>query len=138
MAVKKLTTYGDPLLDRQIGEIVRAFTPSEVIEVALTSPWTNFGSAYFNAGYYKQLERVYLRGLVVPNTAVSASTIFTLPDGYYPTTKSVLLPSMGSASSVYVPVTIQINTLGTVSAHWTSGSTPSWIELDGLSFRVAG
>lgn len=46
--------------------------------------WSNFGAPYPNGGYYKDRDRVYLRG-AVKNGGTGTGLITTLPTGYRPT-----------------------------------------------------
>ena len=57
--------------------------PEAVHAPTFATGWSNFGGTYSNAGYYKDRDRVYLRG-AVKNGGTGTSTIFNLPAGYRP------------------------------------------------------
>ncbi len=135
MAARKLGIFSDPLLDRQLGEIVREFTPEDWIAPELLNGWAHYGGVYSNAGYYKHLNRVYFRGLI--KSGAQSTQAFTLPPGYRPAKYELIGTTLyvgGSYESGAVQV---VPSTGAVSLYWTAAGTLSWLSLDGLSFRVA-
>lgn len=70
-----------PVVVCSIGTVGGA--PEAMHAPTFATGWSNFGGAYSEAGYYKDRERVYLRG-AVKNGGTGTSTIFTLPTGYRP------------------------------------------------------
>lgn len=97
----------------------------------LLNGWTNFGSGWQTAGYYKDTasHRVYLRGMITGGDAGATKILFTLPSGYRPTAVE-----MFPIGNVTTNARIYIDTSGNVALHITVDS--SWISLNGISFRV--
>lgn len=95
--------------------------------VGFSGTWTNFGSGYNDAGYYKDpLGRVHLRGLVKSGTI--GNGIFTLPSGYRPPNIQVHAVASNAAFGY-----LDISTAGVVRP--LVGNT-AWVSLDGITFRV--
>ena len=95
--------------------------------VGFTGTWTNFGSGYNDAGYYKDpLGVVHLRGLVKSGTI--GTGIFTLPSGYRPPNIQVHAVASNAAFGY-----LDISTAGVVRP--LVGNT-TWVSLDGITFRV--
>ena len=130
--VRKLDIFKDPLLDRQIGEIVRAVNPQEWTAPTLLNNWANYSSSYNAAGYYKHLDRVYLRGLVA--NGIVGTTIFQLPVGYRPAHRE-LIATICTAPN-HALARIDVDTSGNVVS-MIGGGVGNWVALDNLSFRVA-
>lgn len=96
----------------------------------LQNSWVNYGGDYNPAGYYKERDRVYLRGLVKSGTVnPTTGVIFTLPAGYRPPNIEIF----GNISNSLF-AECRINKDGAVIAY--AGSN-TWYSLDGISFRVA-
>lgn len=100
--------------------------------------WSNYGSGYNVAGFFKDsLGVVHLRGLV-KNAGIAAipreqpnGVIFTLPEGYRPAGRE-LHPSI-TGPDWAGPARIDILTDGKVMVTFGHGS---WVALDGITFRV--
>lgn len=96
--------------------------------------WTNYGDGYAPAGYYKDKEgRVHLRGTVMHGGASVNTLIFTLPEGYRPSTSGRLRFTVnydgGSGTSC---VLVRADGEVQVSCVWPGFS----LSLDGISFRA--
>ena len=113
--------------------------------------WFNFAEngTRNRAGFYKDRDRVYLRGVVraadgwadacgVNPGPGSDHRIFTLPVGYRPLTREVLT-TMGNAKLMQVNVYPNGDvSLGQEAAFsFSDVKHPGWLSLDGLSFRAA-
>lgn len=99
----------------------------------LLNSWTNFGSGYAPAGFYKDgLGRVHLRGTLNTPTLTHPSTIFTLPSGFRPAEH---LPFACLASGTpYVSVRVDVRSNGDVQLF--GAPSTSWITLNGISFAA--
>jgi hypothetical protein len=102
--------------------------PEDVIYPTLNAPFTNYGGAYRDMGYYKKDDRVYLQGLGA-NSNLGA-VIFTLPVGYRPSHRIILTALAGNQIA-----RIDIETNGAV--YYWNGPSGQFFTLDGLSFRVS-
>jgi len=101
------------------------------IEPTLLNSFTNWGSGYATAAYYKdKVGVVHLRGLVNRAANHNGIVVFTLPVGYRPSTSGKLLFTTQAASGVS---RFDIFPNGDVVV--TAGST-GWISLDGITFRA--
>lgn len=102
------------------------YTPIEDWQLAtLATGWTNVGSSFATAAYYKDpFGIVHLRGLVNGGSG----TIFTLPTGYRPTGFRLIFPAV--ASNAIARIDIALN--GAVT--FVAGTATS-ISLDGITFR---
>lgn len=97
--------------------------------VGFANSWTNFGSGYNDAAYYKDpLGVVHLRGLIKSGTV--GSTAFTLPSGYRPPATSAF-PVASNAAFGY----LEIGSSGVVIPR--SPSNNAWVTLEGITFRAA-
>ena len=111
-----------------------------------TPMWQNFDQAHNGAGFYKDSTgTVHLKGLVkfinnTGNTGTvrlacnSNNAVFTLPQGYRPAVREVLLTVSNDA-----PLRINIDSNGGVypcnqTRDWAGGE---WVSLDGIDFRAA-
>lgn len=95
----------------------------------LINSWTNFGSPYALAGYYKDgLDIVHLRGLIKGGSV--GTTIFALPIGYRPSAREAFLTFCGASS---VTARIDVDSSGTVQ--FMSGAT-DYVSLSSVSFRA--
>ncbi|MCB9224534.1 MAG: hypothetical protein H6582_10185 [Crocinitomicaceae bacterium] len=102
--------------------------PEDVIYPTLNAPFTNYGGAYRNMGYYKQGDRVYFQGL--GNNANPTGIIFNLPVGYRPSHRIILTTYAGGNVA-----RIDVETNGDVF-YW-AGPGGVYFTLDGLSFRIS-
>ena len=109
--------------------------PAYTNVAAFLNGWSNYGGGYPVAGFYKDRERVYLKGLVKPGTW--GQKAFTLPTGYRPSAY-VHLPMAaddGTAGSGNTRALLRVdNTDGGVQLN-SSGVAGAWASLDGISFR---
>ena len=97
---------------------------------AFQNGWTNYGSVFNTAGYFKDsMGIVHLKGLVRGGTIGINRAIFTLPAGYRPE-KEELHPVITSETAMG---RLDIETDGKVVAYQGS---PSWYSLDGITFRA--
>ncbi len=87
---------------------------------------SNYGGDYSEAGYYKDRNRVFLRGLVA-NVGYN-KTIFVLPAGYRPIAATSVI-TIGNDQ----PKRIQITPDGNVMLLY---STAGWLSLENISFRI--
>lgn len=111
-------------------EVFKEPTPEPWKSATFESGWVDFGSTYAPVGYYKDSEGiVHLRGLAKDGTVGSGYCIFTLPEGYRPEYRTLLLAQANNAIS-----RIDIRTSGCVEP--ISGSN-AWTSLDGLTFKAA-
>lgn len=96
-------------------------------EPAFAGTWANYGGAGEpTAAFYKDRNRVYLRGLVTGGAA--GSTIFTLPAGYRPIGNARFPCEAGGAYAM-----VYVTAAGAVIFY--TGTTP--VALEPVNFRVA-
>jgi hypothetical protein len=94
--------------------------------------WSNYGSGYSTAGYYKDpFGTVHLKGVIAGGTTTN-TTVYTLPAGYRPLEK-LILTSTSYTGAAYVFTRIDIDTGGNVIV--VTGSN-NFLSFDGLSFRA--
>ena len=123
--VNKLGIFTDPLLERQVGEIVRGFTPEAWNTPTLSGLWVNYDSVFTPAGFYKDdMGVVHLRGLVKNGSG----EIFVLPVGYRPAYQLIFSVVADNAFG-----RVDITTTGVVL--FAIGSN-AYVSLDGISFRA--
>jgi hypothetical protein len=111
-----------------------------------TPMWENFDTSHNSAAFYKDSTGVvHIRGVVkwinnTGNTGTvrlacnSNNTIFTLPQGYRPAKREVLL-TVGQGNA---PIRVNVDAFGGVypceeTRDWSPGH---WISIDGISFRA--
>lgn len=99
------------------------------IAPTFTNSWVNYDVTYNQCGYYKDnFGIVHLRGLV--KNGVDGTSIFTLPAGYRPQYRELLV-----IASVDHYGRLDIPTDGTVIP--SAGTTENgWVCLDGVTFRA--
>lgn len=96
----------------------------------LLNSWTNYGSTYRSAGYWKDIQgQVHLVGMVAGGTPGSGSVVFTLPEGYRPS-KDEIFVSVGNAAFAEIIVRSSGNVIIVVG----SGT---WTSLSGITFKAA-
>jgi hypothetical protein len=100
---------------------------------SLNGGWSNLGSAFAGAGFYKDKEeRVHLRGLLnTTNSIAGGSIIFVLPVGYRPSTSKTLTFSVSNNGPGLGRINIDEN--GNVVV--VDGVT-GWFSLCDISFRA--
>jgi hypothetical protein len=99
--------------------------------VSYATGWSDFGTPYSTAGYYKDRERVYLRG-GVKNNGSGTSTILTLPSGYRPPDQVDLFVVFFNGTG-----TLRITSAGVVTDQTFSSLSKILTLLEGVSFRAA-
>ena len=114
-------------------ETVEAWIPVDG-GVGFATGWSNTGGFTQTVAYYKDRERVYLRGNAVKG-ATGTGLIFTLPSGYWPGGTYIIITQAGPTASPNGVFRLVISNSGTVT---TSAITTADIcSLDGVSFRAA-
>jgi hypothetical protein len=69
------------------------------IAPTLLNGWVNFGTGFYNTGYYKNTDgNIYLRGTIKNGTTTSGTVIFTLPTGYRPLNRMAFPVASGSGT----------------------------------------
>ena len=106
-------------------------------EPAFENSWVNYDTTTWPAaGFYKAGGRVWLQGMVNRGaSALTLSTVFTLPDGYRPAKRSLLTATATGALArvdVYSDGQVQL-----VSGTVGTGGSSSYLSLEGISFRHA-
>lgn len=112
-------------------------TPTIVtpIEATLQNGWTNYGSGYETAGYYKTNSNVvHLKGLIKGGSITSATVIFNLPSGYRPANKKIFSTFSVGESNNNAPCTIEIRPNGDVIV--SQNVQNNWLTLDGICFNA--
>lgn len=100
-------------------------------EPAFQNGWVNYDSTHNSAAFWKDSNGVvHLKGLVKSGTISTTLPIFTLPAGYRPAKKEII-------------VTISNGALGRVNVESDGDVVPetgnnAWFSLDGVSFRASG
>jgi hypothetical protein len=138
------------LTDR-LSQINQSDDIQQLTDLALQTPWTNYGQGYNNAQYYRHEGRVYLRGVVRVDRGDNFSTlkdrffksvinstganknltrIAFLPEGYRPKNKEIMIVYTDNTNKSGV---IEILPNGLVQA---SDVNSSLVSLDNLSFRL--
>lgn len=97
--------------------------------------WTNYGSEWNTAGYYKDANGVvHLRGLVKSG---SIGAIFTLPSGYRPTATWLFICASNSSATPPGYARVDVNNSGVVSLNtYSANSNNGWVSLDGITFAT--
>ncbi len=97
----------------------------------LAANWSNYGSTFEVAGYYKDKENlVHLSGLVQNNINGPGSVIFTLPPNYRPAGDKIFVTMNNNNFG-----RIDISTNGNVMLSASNGVN-GWLSLEGITFRV--
>ena len=123
---ERLRTWSD-LTEEDIAGLDTRIDTLETIEPwvapTFTNSWVNFGGTRETAGYYKDRDRVYLKGSIKNGTLSTAA--FTLPSGYRPAADLVF--SRGTLGAVV------IGSNGAVTIVYSANTD---VPLDGIGFRV--
>ena len=94
----------------------------------LLSGWVNYGEGFAAAGYYKGPDnRVHLQGLIKSGTVADGTVIFTLPEGFRPLQKEILIVFVSGGGFGRVDV----NDNGSVVAKIVNAT---YTSLSGISF----
>jgi len=111
---------------RRLSEVSQSFRP-QFIAPTFDGAWTNSGTPFALAGYYKDpFERVWLQGRVTGGTA--GTLIFTLPLGFRVLDQDRVFIALSNS----VVGSIEVLANGNVRA----GIYSTWISLDGISFAA--
>jgi hypothetical protein len=101
-------------------------------EPAFGANWSNYGSPWNTAAFYKHLDRVYIRGNVKHAVGGVGTAIFTLPAGYWPETSYSFTQYAGTG-----PCRVDVSSVtGAVILNTLTASAAVYLFLDGISFRV--
>lgn len=92
-----------------------------------TNSWSNYGSDYDTAAYYKDKDRVFLQGLIKGGTV--GTSAFTLPSGYRPKKRKIFTVNSGNSFG-----RVDILTNGNVLIDGICSN--SYVSLEGISFRI--
>lgn len=94
--------------------------------------WGNLGGTYSTAAFRKFSDgKVRLRGVVTNSAALpGVTTLFTLPPGYRPAQRLVVIPSSSSTS----PARLDIDPNGTITTQVGPSTAGSFFSLDGIEF----
>lgn len=96
-------------------------------DATLQNGWTNYGSGFNTAGYYKdQLGIVRLKGFITGGSTISGTNLFTLPNGYRPANKQ-----FRAVNSNNVFGSLSIEATGEVK--FEAGNN-TWFCVDGIQF----
>jgi hypothetical protein len=102
--------------------------PEQFIAPTLLNSWTNFGSGYNPAGYYKDpFGIVHLRGVI--QTGASPFIIFRLPAGYLPANQEMFSVTANNAYG-------RVDVLTTGDVQFQAGNN-TFVSLDGITFRAS-
>lgn len=97
---------------------------------SFSNDWTNYGSPWENASYYRDDEgNVFLSGLIKKTTAFADTVAFNLPSGYRPDAISLFCCISNNAYSrvdVYTTGDVKIRT-----------GAANWVSLDGIRFPTS-
>lgn len=93
---------------------------SRLINAALANGWTN--NANMTTRYYREGDRVYLMGRILPGTTADGTRIFTLETGFRPLQDSMFRQRFAD---------VYIQTDGTVTIYSYNGT---YVALDGIHF----
>lgn len=112
-------------------ELTGEFLQESIIAPTLQNSWTNYGTAYQGAGYWKdKCGVVHLCGLIKGGTTAAETVIFALPVGYRPATSEKFFAVSMNAICV-------IDVYGTGNVAIKSGANAGWLSLSGISFKSA-
>jgi len=116
-------------LEKKVTFLSTLEKPKETIwyDFTLLNGWSNYGSGFETAQYYRSGQRVYLKGLITGGTTTQGTILCTLPVGFRPQ-EDILV----STVSNHVSEVFYIQTNGDVVLR--SGSHV-WFSLT-ASFRV--
>ena len=102
------------------------------IAPTLLNGWTNYGGRLTTAGFRKDGHGVvHLKGLLRPGTG---SIVMTLPEGYRPAQARTVATEGWVNNSPHM-VGFDLDSSGSVRRDST-GSSDTWISLDGISFHA--
>jgi hypothetical protein len=96
----------------------------------LLNSWTNIGTPYKNAGYFKDsIGIVHLCGVITGGTATLGTQVFVLPAGYRPASTLIL-----GAQNNGVYRRFDLENFGAFK--FGEAGTNGYISLDGITFRA--
>lgn len=106
-------------------------TVEAVNAASFATGWSSFGAPYSNLGYYRDRDRIYIRG-AVKNGGTGTGDIFTLPAGYRPPANTqMFVPIFGGSGLVTV------TSAGVVTDQTFSANSKIVTVLDVVNFRAA-
>lgn len=112
-------------------ELTGALIQNQEQTPELLNGWTNFGSGYESATYWKDSCGVVRLAGVIKDGATTAETIiFALPTGYRPRATEKFFVSSNA------PCVIDVYANGNVTIK--TGASANWLSLSGISFRAGG
>ena len=112
-------------------ELTGDFLQESIISPTLQNSWTNYGTAYQGAGYWKdKCGVVHLCGLIKGGTTTAETVIFTLPVGYRPAISEKFFAVSMNAICI-------IDVYGTGNVAIKTGANSGWLSLSGISFKSA-
>lgn len=129
--LKKIHAWlDDPVMDRQIREIVSAITVHDIkTPVVFQNGWANFGSIWETMGYYKdQLGVVHFGGLVAGGTITAP--IWTFPVGYRPTNGIIRLAACNNGTAELV-TRFNVYTTGVVNLQYAPAGYNTYVSIFG-------
>lgn len=112
-------------------ELTGDFLQESIITPTLQNSWTNYGTAYQGAGYWKdKCGVVHLCGLIKGGATTAETVIFTLPVGYRPAVSEKFFAVSMNAICI-------IDVYGTGNVAIKTGANTGWLSLSGITFKSA-
>lgn len=112
-------------------ELTGDFLQESIIAPTLQNSWTNYGTAYQGAGYWKdKCGVVHLCGLIKGGATTAETVIFTLPVGYRPAVSEKFFAVSMNAICI-------IDVYGTGNVAIKTGANAGWLSLSGITFKSA-
>ena len=100
----------------------------------LQNGWVDQGSPYATVGYYRTVEgMINLQGVIKSGTITDGTILFTLPEGFRPTTSKIVRAMANNGTTINI-VYINISTDGKVAIGANGANT--WLSLEGISFST--
>lgn len=110
---------------------INGFIETESVTApVLLNGWSNYGSGYKAAGYYKDKERIVHLSGMLNNSAPAGTVLFNLPISYRPAGGSLIVMAPNTVTGF---TQITVNSNGNVTCG--PNAVPGFISLDGISFR---
>ena len=95
-------------------------------EPAFQNSWANYASGYQPLQFYRDVDRVYIEGLIKSGTV--GTVIFTLPSGYLPPLRHVFVTMDNGAAG-------RVDVLANGDVQHISPADNTYVSLSGISFR---
>lgn len=110
---------------------VVSIQPEAIINPVLNSSWTNYGSGYADAGYWRDKEGVvHLQGLIKNGNFTSGTVLFVLSPGYRPSGGRLIFTADNTGLQGRVDV------LADGQVILMTASSNAYFNLTGISFRA--